>query len=81
MSYSINVGHLVDPPFAIAMEDSYCICAQYSPMEILRAQLTIADDKVVRTISILSFFNGEKPLDNVAIETSTTGRRSERVLL
>lgn len=50
-------------------------------MEILLAQLTTAGDKVVRTISLLSFFNGEKPLDSVVIETSTTGRRSERVLL
>ena len=50
-------------------------------MEILLAQLTTAGDKVVRTISHLLFFNDEKPLDNVVIETSTTGRRSERVLL
>jgi hypothetical protein len=50
-------------------------------MEILLAQLTTAGDKVVRTILRLSFFNGEKPLDNVVIETSTPGRRSERVLL
>ncbi|SEP17392.1 hypothetical protein SAMN04487948_11867 [Halogranum amylolyticum] len=44
-----------------------------------KLSVTTAGDKIVRTISLFSFFNGEKPLDNVVIETTTTGRWSERV--